>query len=262
MKTLVMKFGGAAVSRAKSFRHVVQIVQKRKEEYSRIVVVVSAMGKTTDLLLRLAAMVHSAPPRRELDMLISVGERVSISLLAMAFSSVGIDAISFTGSQSGIITTNDHTEARIVQVKPKRVMQHLDAGQVVIVAGFQGMSLSGDITTLGRGGTDTSAVAMAVALGADQVEFYKDVAGVYSNDPKKDVLATHYPILSYEQAIEIMKNGARVLQTRSVELAEHNLMPLYVRSFAHFFSDPSLGTWIGPLCRGERNPVYEIAING
>ena len=264
MTTLVMKFGGASVSSPQSFAHVADIIMTRRKEYAKIVVVVSAMKGATDELLQLAREVHPTPPRRELDMLVSVGERVSISLLAMALSVKGIEAISFTGSQSGIITTCDHTEARIINIKPARIIPHLEEGRVVIIAGFQGVSSSGEITTLGRGGSDTSAVAMGVALGAVKVEFFKDVDGVYSADPKLEKQAIHYPFLRYEQALEIIEKGAKILHSRAVKLAKKNYLLLQVLSFTSFFLEKNNGTIIA-FCDKEkeysRNPLYEIEFN-
>lgn len=244
MKTLVMKFGGASVASPHSFEAVANIINQRSSLYSRIVVVVSAMGNTTNQLLDLAKQVHPHPPKREVDMLVSVGERVSISLLAMAIAFNGKEAISFTGSQSGIITSNDHTEARIVAVKPHRILSELEQNKIVIVAGFQGVSRSGEITTLGRGGSDTSAVALGVALKAEKVEFYKDVQGIYSEDPKKNPRAIFYPELSYEQALDIMQAGSKVLHARAVALAQKNSLPLHILSFHDFTNEKVGGTMI------------------
>ena len=264
MTTLIMKFGGASVATPQSFSLVANIIESRLKEYEKIVVVVSAMGGMTDQLLDLAKQVHSSPPHRELDMLVSVGERISISLLAMALANKGIDAISFTGSQSGIITTTDHTEARIVEVRPSRVCRQLEEKKVVIVAGFQGVSVSGEITTLGRGGTDTSAVAMGVALGANKVEFFKDVDGMYEADPKTNPSAKHYPLLGYDQALQIISKGAKILQGRAVELAKKNYIPLHILSFSEFFSSNHLSTWIKGDGNGQKKqekPIYEIEFN-
>ncbi len=241
-KTLVMKFGGAAVASPERFERIVEIILSREKEYSRIAVVVSAMGNTTDDLLALAKRVNEAPPRREVDMLASVGERISISLLAMALARKNREALSFTGSQSGIITSSHHTDAKIIEVRPFRLLKQLDEGKIVIVAGFQGVSREGEITTLGRGGSDTSAVALGVALDADKVEFYKDVLGVYAEDPKKNSYATLFSKLTYEAALEIMQKGAKVLHSRSVRLAEKNQLPLHVLSF---HAPEKEGTWIG-----------------
>lgn len=244
MRSLVLKFGGASVASFEKFAKIADIIIERKAEYPWIAVVVSAMGSTTDELLSLARKVHPEPPKRELDMLISVGERVSIALLAMALHQKGIEAISFTGSQSGIITTSEHAEARIIDVRPKRLKASLAKGKVVIVAGFQGVSEEGEITTLGRGGSDTSAVAIAIALEADQVEFYKDVGGIYNTDPKKDAQALFYPLMSYDEAIELTRLGSKILHSRSVVLAKKNHLPLRVLSFDPTLRSHCSGTWI------------------
>ena len=176
-------------------------------------------------------------------MLVSVGERISISLLAMALAKKNYDAISFTGSQSGIITSNNHSEARILEVKPYRLMPCLDAGKIVIVAGFQGVSRQGEITTLGRGGSDTTAVALGVAC-SGHVEFYKDVPGIFTADPKVSREAFLLPNLSYDQALEIAQGGAKVLHPRAIDLAKKNCMPLYVLSFQECDEGQSRGTLI------------------
>ncbi len=212
---------------------------------------VSDMGGMTDQLDTLARQVHPTPPKREMDMLVSVGERVSISLLAMALELRGKEAISFTGSQSGIITTDDHLEAEIVIVRPIRLLSHLDQGKIVIVAGFQGVSLEKEITTLGRGGSDTSAVAMAVALRAEKVEFYKDVPGICTLDPKQMPKAKVISSLTYDAALTIVNSGAKVLHARAIRLDKKNGLPLHVRSF----SEEGEGTWIGE--RGARKPCAE-----
>lgn len=261
MKTLIMKFGGASLRQPELFSEISDLILLRHREYPRIVVVVSAMGDTTDQLLSLAKRVHPAPPTRELDMLISTGERMSMALLAMALELKGKEAVSFTGSQSGIITSCEHSEARIFDVRPYRIQQQLDKGKIVIVAGFQGISVEGEITTLGRGGSDTSAVALGIALGAEKVEFYKDVLGIYTADPKKEEEAQRLPTLSYEDALHILRQGAKVLHVRSVELAARNRLPLHVLSFLAAGSE---GTWIGPLPSENILPretaVYERGI--
>lgn len=244
MKTLVMKFGGAAVATPQQFPRIAGIILQRLSEYQRVAVVVSAMGDTTDQLITLAKQVNADPPRREYDMLVSVGERISISLLAMALAACDHQAVSFTGSQSGIITCGNHSDARIVDVRPHRLLPILDAGSVVIVAGFQGVSRNGEITTLGRGGSDTSAVALAVALDASKVEFFKDVPGMFSEDPKENPLAVLLPQLTYADALQIIHKGAKVLQSRSVSLASKNGMPLHVRSFHNFDPEKHSGTII------------------
>ncbi len=243
-RTLIMKFGGAALHEAASFARIAQLVINRKIDYDQVVIVVSAMGKTTDELLKLAYQIHSNPPRRELDMLISVGERISMSLLAMALKNRGCEAVSFTGSQAGIITTHEHSEALIIDVKPRRVIEALERGDVAIVAGFQGVSEKGEITTLGRGGSDTTAVALGVALNAQKVEFYKDVEGIYDCDPKKDAKANYRTQLTFDEAFEICKATRPVLHPRSISLASRNQIPLLVRSFAPTTPD-KMGTEIG-----------------
>lgn len=255
---VIMKFGGASVASSERFAQIADIILK-KAEHARVVVVVSAMGDTTNQLLALAREVHPEPPLREQDMLISVGERISMTLLAMALHFKKREAISFTGSQSGIITTALHAEARIIDVKPQRLLRALSAGRIVIVAGFQGVSSEGEITTLGRGGSDTTAVALGVSLKASCVEFYKDVQGIYSEDPKKNVDAMYYPKLSYEEALSIVRKGSRVLHPRCIELAAKNNLLLHVISFY----DPELCIHKGTVIGGKKkttlplNDIYE-----
>lgn len=226
-----MKFGGASVATPQSFARIADIIAARKQETAHVVVVVSAMGNTTDDLLKLAHQVNPRPPRRELDMLVSVGERISISLLAMSLAALQLEAISFTGSQSGIITCGQHTDARIIDVQPHRIQSCLEQGKIVIVAGFQGVSREKEITTLGRGGSDTTAVALAVALGAEKVEFYKDVPGIFSHDPKADPEALFHTSLTYERAEALAADGAKILHLRCIQLAKVNGVPIQVRSF-------------------------------
>jgi aspartate kinase len=255
-----MKFGGASVATPEQFSKISDIIISRLEDYKKIVVVISAMGNTTDQLLTLAKKVNENPPTRELDMLISVGERISISLLAMSLAAKGQEAISFTGSQSGIVTCGNHSEARIMAVKPTRLLPHLENGKIVIVAGFQGVSSGGEITTLGRGGSDTTAVALGVALRAEKVEFYKDVPGIFAEDPKINPLSTYFPSLSYEQALEIMQKGAKVLHPRSILLALRNRLPLHVISFYDPEKLASKGTIIcseHSASNALSQPIYE-----
>ncbi|MBA3603861.1 MAG: aspartate kinase [Parachlamydiaceae bacterium] len=232
-KTLVMKFGGASVAAPENFAAIASLIAHRKKEYNRIIVVVSAMGDTTDQLIALAKQVHPNPPKREYDMLITVGERISISLLAMALSLQGQEAASFTGSQTGIITCPKHSDARIIDIRPHRILPHLELGKIVIIAGFQGVSQGGEITTLGRGGSDTSAVAIAIALNAEKVEFFKDVEGIFSEDPKINSNAKLYSALTYDEALEIASTGAEILHSRCILLAKKNELPLHIRSFNH-----------------------------
>lgn len=248
-----MKFGGASVATPESFLKIAEIVIERSFSEKKIVVVVSAMANMTDELLMLAKKVHEAPPAREQDMLVSVGERISIALLAMALAKKGKEAVSFTGSQSGIITCENHSDARIVDVKPKRVKAALDEGKVAIVAGFQGVSQKGEITTLGRGGSDTSAVALAIALGAKKVEFYKDVEGIFDADPKKDKKAKLLSQLSYQEALKLALGGAKVLHARSIELAEKNSVQLAIHSF---LKPAKAGTIVGSGSQADGGLAY------
>lgn len=244
--TIVMKFGGASLATPDHFDLIAERILHRTTGAKRIVVVVSAMGKTTDELIRLAQSVNTNPPQREYDMLLSVGERISMSLLAMTLHKKGREAQSFTGSQSGIITSSDHTEAKIVDVRPKRILSSLEKGYIVIVAGFQGVSTLNEITTLGRGGSDSTAVALGIALEAKCVEFYKDVPGFFSDDPKTNPDAKFLSSLSYDEAIGIVSHGGRILHKRSIIMAKKHAIPLHILPF-----DPSLHHAGGSLIRGE-----------
>lgn len=262
MQTLILKFGGASVSSPENFLKIAHIIMERAKETPHLVVVVSAMGDTTDELLSLARKIHPNPPKREQDMLVSAGERISIALLAMALKAEGKEAISFTGSQSGIITCARHSEARIVEVRPHRLIPQLQAKKIVIVAGFQGMGLNGEITTLGRGGSDTSAVALGVALRAKKVEFYKDVEGIHTEDPKENPKSTLFSYLSYERALEVVSNERGVLHRRCIELAKQNQMALQVLSYQSFCGNEGIkrkGTWIGATSSSSP-PSYEISL--
>ena len=222
-----------------------------------MVVVVSAMGKTTDDLIRLAGEVSTSQPPRELDMLLSAGERVSMSLLVMALAGLGVDAVSYTGSQAGIITDTTHQKARIIEVKADRLRESLAQGQVPVVAGFQGVSLERDVTTLGRGGSDTTAVALAVALKADACEIYTDVPGVFNADPRIVPQARRLARLSFEEMLDIAASGGRVLSLRSVEFARNHHVPLHVRS--SFTWEP--GTWVVEEDLSMEQPVVTAVIH-
>ncbi len=230
MGIVVQKFGGSSVADVAKLQAVAQRVAARKRAGDDVVVVVSAMGKTTDQLLALAREIDSTPPRRELDMLLSTGERVSMALLSMAIQKLGHDAISFTGSQSGIITNDRHFDARIIDVRPHRVEDELARGRIVIIAGYQGMSYKREITTLGRGGSDTTALAMAAALGARHAEIYSDVDGVYSADPRKVPDAQHLPEIGYDEMQEMAEAGAKVLHAKAVEFARSARIAIHARS--------------------------------
>ncbi len=231
MALVVQKYGGSSVADADGIKRVAQrIVATRKAGHS-VVVVVSAMGDTTDELLDLAAQVSPLPPGRELDMLLTAGERISMALLAMAIANLGLEARSFTGSQAGVITDSAHGKARIIDVTPGRITGALADGAIPIVAGFQGVSQnSKDVTTLGRGGTDTTAVALAAALEADICEIYTDVDGVFTADPRIVRTARRIPWISYEEMLEMAACGAKILQLRCVEYARRYGMPIHVRS--------------------------------
>jgi aspartate kinase len=227
---IVQKYGGSSVADVSKIERVAQKIVDTYRAGADVVVVVSAMGKTTDQLLSLARQIDESPPRRELDMLLTTGERVSMALLSMAIQKRGCDAISFTGSQSGIITNDRHFDARIIEVRPYRIEDELSRGKVVIVAGYQGMSYRREITTLGRGGSDTTAVALAAALNADRAEIYSDVDGVYSADPRVVAGAQHLPELSYEAMQEMAEAGAKVLNSTAVELARRARIAIHARS--------------------------------
>ncbi|WP_394163627.1 aspartate kinase [Galactobacter valiniphilus] len=243
MSLIVQKFGGSSVADAEGINRVARRVIETKNAGHDVVVVVSAMGDTTDDLLDLANQVTPEGPAREMDMLLSSGERISMALLAMAIDAQGGSAVSFTGSQAGMITDALHGRARIVEVSPARVRRAIDRGMVAIVAGFQGMSKdSNNITTMGRGGSDTTAVALAAALGADVCEIYTDVDGVYSADPRVVPSAHKLAQVSSEEMLELAANGAKILHLRCVEYARRFGVPLHVRSsFSHHE-----GTWIVP----------------
>ena len=230
--TVVLKFGGAALATSAHIGSIADIIQKKTEEVDQVAVVVSAMGKTTDQLIALAHEIHDSPPKREMDMLISVGERMSMALLAMALAKRGIKALSFTGSQTGIITSDEHSHAKIVDVRPRRIQKAFSECCVAIVAGFQGVSINGEITTLGRGGSDTTAVALAIGLDAQHVEFYKDVPGLFSEDPKLSKNAKPLTSATYDEVLHILESGGRILHSRAVEMAKLHKVPLYVRSFS------------------------------
>ena len=229
-ETVVMKFGGSSVADADRIKAAAKRIVAKREKGDRVVAVLSARGDTTDELLNMAAEVSGTPDPREMDMLLSTGERISCALCAMAISDLGHDAISLTGSQAGIVTDTSHTRARILDVRADRIEEALDAGQIVLVAGFQGVSTNKDVTTLGRGGSDTTAVAVAAALGASVCEIYTDVAGVFSADPRIVPDAKKLVTVSFEEMLEMASSGAKVLQLRSVEYARTHGVRIHCRS--------------------------------
>jgi aspartate kinase len=238
---VVQKYGGSSVADASCIKRVAQRIVATKKAGNDVVVVVSAMGDTTDELIDLAQQVSPLPPGRELDMLLTAGERMSMALLAMAIANLGHEARSFTGSQAGVITDGSHGKARIIDVTPGRIRSALDDGSIAIVAGFQGVSQdSKDITTLGRGGSDTTAVALAAALRADVCEIYTDVDGIFTADPRIVPAARRIPRISYEEMLEMAACGAKILHLRCVEYARRYDMPIHVRSS---FSQKE-GTWV------------------
>jgi aspartate kinase len=232
MPIIVQKYGGSSVADVARIRQVAERVMATKRAGHDVVVVVSAMGHTTDELLALAKQVSPNPDRRELDMLLTAGERISMALLSMAIRELGGDAISFTGSQSGIITNDRHVDARIVEVRPYRVQDELARGKIVVIAGYQGVSYRREVTTLGRGGSDTTAVAMAAALGADYCEICSDVDGIYTADPRVVPEAKRIGSLSYEETQELAESGARVLNAQAVEFAKEKGIAIYARATA------------------------------
>ena len=257
MSLVVQKYGGSSVGDAEQIKRVAQRIVDARRAGNDVVVVVSAMGDTTDNLLDLAQQVSPLPTPRELDMLLTAGERISMALLAMAIANFGFEARSFTGSQAGVITDSVHGRARIIDVSPGRIRDALDAGYIAIVAGFQGVSQdTKDITTLGRGGSDTTAVALAAALQADVCEIYTDVDGVFSADPRKVPNAKQLERISYEEMLEMAASGAKVLMLRCVEYARRYGVKVHVRSS---FSERS-GTWVVGV--PEEEQVEQAIISG
>jgi aspartate kinase len=241
MALIVQKFGGSSVADAESMKRVAARIVATKKAGNEVVVVVSAMGDTTDELIDLAKQITPIPTGRELDMLLTAGERISMSLLAMAITNLGHEARSFTGSQAGVITDSSHGRARIIDVTPGRIQEALKEGAIAIVAGFQGISQdTKDVTTLGRGGSDTTAVALAAALDADVCEIYTDVDGVFSADPRVVPAARKLKSVTYDEMLELAASGAKVLHLRCVEYARRYELPIHVRSS---FSTHE-GTWV------------------
>jgi len=256
-KVIVQKFGGTSVADTEKIKNVAKTVIREKNNGNDIVVVVSAMGHTTDHLVKMAHDIHPSPSSREMDMLLSTGECVSIALLTMAIQAKGYKAVSFNASQIGILTENVHSKARIVDIKTEKLKKNLEAGNIIVVAGFQGVTEDGEITTLGRGGSDTSAVALAAALNAERCDIYTDVEGVYTTDPRVVPNASRLDIVSYEEMLELAHAGANVLHPRSVETAKQYSVPLRVRSS---FKLDNMGTLIVGVDQMEINkPVTGVA---
>ena len=254
MALVVQKFGGTSVADPERIRAVADHVARTRRRGDDVIVVVSAMGKETDDLIRLAGEVSNTQPGREMDMLLTVGERKAMALLCMALHDLGIDADSFTGSQAGIITDTEHTKAKIVDVRPDRIRDCLAAGKVAVVAGFQGMSTDREITTFGRGGSDNTAVALAYALGGDSFEKYSDVPGIFSADPRVVPNARKLARLTIEEMLEIASTGSGVLMFRAVEFARNHGIRIHVRS--SFSWEP--GTWVVPEAEIQEDPSMSM----
>ena len=254
MSVIVQKYGGTSVGDAERIRRVGERVVKARADGHGVLVVVSAMGDSTDDLMAMAHELTPIPNPRELDLLLTAGERIAMSLLSIAINAMGVPSVSYTGSQAGIITDTAHGRAKIIDVRPGRVLEALDGGNVVIVAGFQGVSTAADVTTLGRGGSDTTAVALASAVGAEFCEIFTDVPGVFTADPRIEPSARKLHAVSYEEMLELAASGAKVLQLRSVEYARNTGMMLHVRSS---FTDED-GTWV----REEDERMEQAPISG
>lgn len=251
---IVQKFGGSSVANAERIRKVAERVAGYRKKGYELVVVVSALGDTTDELIELANQINSEPSEREMDMLLSTGEQISVALLAMALHKLGLEAISFTGAQVGIITDTSHTRARIIKINSGKIKEELKKGRIVIVAGFQGVTLNQDITTLGRGGSDITAVALAKELAADECEIYTDVEGIYSTDPRIEPKARKIKKITYDEMLEMASLGAQVMQARSIEVAKKFNVPIHVRSS---FSDKP-----GTMIIKEVRKMEDVVVSG
>lgn len=258
MALVVQKYGGTSVADPDRMRNVARHIAETRAKGIDVVAVVSAMGKATDNLVELARQVSSNPQGREMDMLLTTGERISMSLLCMALHDAGCDAMSFTGSQVGIITDTSHTKAKILEIKGDRVRDALSAGKVAVVAGFQGVSTDREITTLGRGGSDTTAVALAAALNADACEIYTDVTGVFSADPRMVPQARKIQYLSFDEMLEMAGAGSKVLALRAVEFARNHNVPIHVRSSFTWEE----GTWVIGADHERNTAMEEPIISG
>jgi len=253
-KLIIQKFGGSSVANVERIQNVAKRVVRYKKQGIDIVVVVSALGDTTDELIALSQKITTEPSEREMDMLLSTGEQISVALLAMSIHKLGYEAISFTGAQVGIITDTSHTRARIIKINTDKINEKLSKGKIVIVAGFQGVTLTQDITTLGRGGSDLTAVALAKELAADECEIYTDVQGIYTTDPRIEPKARKINLLTYDEMLEMASLGAQVMQARSIEVAKKFDIPIHVRSS---FSDKA-GTMI---VRGVKR-MEDVLVSG
>lgn len=258
MSLIVQKFGGTSVADAEKLRAAARRALRAQSQGAQVVMVVSAMGKNTDTLVDLADQVCEKPPAREMDMLLSTGEQVSVALMAMAIHDLGGKAVSLTGGQIGIRTDSSHGKARIQSISTDRMKKHLDAGKIVIAAGFQGIDDDLNITTLGRGGSDTTAVALAAVLGADMCEIYTDVDGVFTTDPRIEPAARQMSHVSYDEMLELASLGAGVMHSRSIEFGKKFSVPIHVRNSGVFTDQP--GTIIGPIAESAERPVSGVAL--
>lgn len=261
MGIVVQKYGGTSVGDPEKIKNVARRMIRYKEAGNQVVTVVSAMGHTTDGLVDLAAQITDKPPEREMDMLLSTGEQISIALLAMAIRSMGHDVISLTGGQAGIHTNKVHTKARIMEVSSQRIQKELDEGKMVIVAGFQGVTIDNEITTLGRGGSDTTAVAVAAALKADVCEIFTDVDGVYTTDPRMIPEARKLSVITYDEMLELASLGAAVLQPRAVEFGKIHNVVLHVRSSFND-NEGTIVKGVKEMCCGCSQMEQEIVVTG
>jgi aspartate kinase len=253
-RLIVQKFGGSSVANAECIQNVAQRVASYREKGYNLVVVVSALGDTTDELIELAYKINTEPSEREMDMLLSTGEQISVALLAMAIHKLGYEAISFTGAQVGIITDASYTRARIIKINADKIKEELRKGKIVIVAGFQGVTLNQDITTLGRGGSDLTAVALAKELAADECEIYTDVEGIYTADPRIEPKAKKIKEITYDEMLEMASLGAQVMQARSIEVGKKFNVPIHVRSS---FSDNP-----GTMIIKEAKRMEDVIVSG
>lgn len=251
---IVQKFGGSSVANVERIQNVAKRVTEYRKKGYDLVVVVSALGDTTDELIELANKITSHAPEREMDMLLSTGEQISVALLAMAIHKLGYEAISFTGAQVGIITDTSHTRARIIKINADKICEELKKGRIVIVAGFQGVTLAQDITTLGRGGSDLTAVALAKELKADECEIYTDVEGIYTTDPRIEPSAKKLKAITYDEMLEMASLGAQVMQARSIEVAKKFDVPIHVRS--------SFNKARGTMILKEVKRMEEVVVTG
>jgi len=260
MSLIVQKYGGSSLANVEKLKKISEMIAAVKKTGYDVIAVVSAMGKTTNSLIEMAKEISPNPSRREMDMLLSTGERTTMALLCIALNELGVDAISLTGSQAGIITNDRHNDARVIEVRPLRVEDELEKGKVVVIGGFQGVSYKRDITTLGRGGSDTSAVALAAALNAERCEIYSDVDGVYTTDPNVVKDAKHLPEISYQQIQEMAQAGAKVLNAQAVQFAKEAKISLYARSTFNPGKETIIKEVTKKELSGVRSVVYETEI--